>query len=241
MLEAWELAAIAVVVLLGGLAQGVAGVGLGLVAAPIVAAIEPALVPGPILVSMVFASSWTAWRDLSDVNWQWTTAALVGRVPGTLLGAWVLGLLSFKLYSIAFALAVLLGVVGSVVSPRVVPSRAGLAAGGFGAGFMGTLTAIGGPPIILAIQHGPPRAVRATLSVFFTVGALMSVLALVMFGRFGVREFLLGLAITLPMLIGVYLSRYLKHWVDRNVMRPLLLGMALFAAPLLIFRAVTGG
>ncbi len=241
MLEAWEFAAIAVLVLLGGVAQGVAGVGLGLVAAPIVAAIEPALVPGPILVAMVFASSWTAWRDLSDVNWQWTAAALFGRVPGTLLGAWVFGLLSFQLYSIAFALAVLLGVVGSIVSPRVVPSPRGLAVGGFGSGFMGTLTAIGGPPIILAIQHGSPRVVRATLSVFFTVGALMSVMALAIFGRFGVRELLLGLAITLPMLIGVYLSRYLKHWVDRNVMRPLLLGMALFAAPLLIFRAMTVG
>lgn len=50
---------------------------------------------------------------------------------------------------------------------------------------MGTLTAIGGPPIILAIQHGPPATVRATLSLFFAAGSAMSIVALALFGRFG--------------------------------------------------------
>jgi uncharacterized membrane protein YfcA len=237
----WAVPAIGVIILAGGLAQGATGVGLGLVAAPIVAAIEPRLVPGPLLIIMVFASAWTAWRDRVDINWSWTGPALVGRIPGTVLAAWVLGLLSLQLYSIAFALAVMLGVVASVISPRITPSRTGLIAGGFGSGFMGTLTAIGGPPIILAIQNGPPPVVRATLSVFFTFGALMSILALYLFGQFGRQELLLGLAIAPPMLIGVYASRYLKQWVDTDVMRPVLLGMALVAAPLLIFRAATVG
>jgi uncharacterized membrane protein YfcA len=237
----FTLAAILLFIFLGAVAQGTAGVGLGLVATPFIAALDPMLVPGPMLVVMVFAASWTAWRDRAEVDRGWAAAALAGRVPGAILGAWLFAAVTLKVYAWIFAASVVAGVVLSLMAPKTRPSLPGLAAGGFASGFMGTLTSIGGPPIILAIQHGAPPRVRATLSLFFAVGSLMSVGALMAFGRFDWNELLLGLAVTPPMALGILASKYLKGRIDRGAMRPLLLGLAAFAAPLLIFRAFVAG
>lgn len=235
------LAAILFFVFLGAIAQGTVGVGLGLVATPFVAALDPTLVPGPMLLLMVLGASWTAWRDRTDIDPRWAAAALAGRVPGVVLGAWLFAALSLKAYAWIFALTVVAGVVLSIAAPKTRPTLPGLATGGFGSGFMGTLTSIGGPPIMLAIQHGEAPRVRATLAFFFAVGSALSILALNAFNRFGWHEFMLGLAITPPMALGIIASRYLKGRVDRGAMRPILLGLTAFGAPLLIFRAIFVG
>lgn len=124
------LAIILFVIFLGAVTQGTAGVGLGLVATPFVAALEPALVPGPMLLLMALAAIWTAWRDRAAVDRRWAVAALAGRLPGTILGAWAFALMSLHVYAWVFALSVVAGVAASLVAPRVPPRPRGLALAG---------------------------------------------------------------------------------------------------------------
>jgi len=190
------------------------------------------------LVPMTLAASWTAWRDRREILFPLAAAGLAGRVPGVLLGAWIYAIVSFKVFAWLFAISVLVGVALSLLGPRIEPTRRSVAAGGFAAGLMGTLTSIGGPPIILVMQHGKSSQVRATLSAFFAIGTALSIGALALFGKFGEDELWLGLGLAPPMLIGVFLSRYLTGWMDRGMLRPILLCLVALAAPLLIARAV---
>jgi uncharacterized protein len=232
-----EFLTIAGLIFLGALAQGSTGVGLGLVATPLVAAIDPTLVPGPMLVPMIFAATWTGWRDRGSIDLAWSLAAIVGRLPGVIVGAWIFAIVSFKVYAWLFAGTILAGVILSLFGPKFRATLASLAAGGFCAGVMGTLTSVGAPPMMLVLQHGNAPRVRATLSVFFAIGSSMSIGALALFGRFGWTEAFLGFLLVPPMILGVVLSKHLTGCIDRGALRPVLLTLAAAAAPLLIYRA----
>jgi uncharacterized protein len=224
--------------LLGSLAQGALGIGIGIVAAPFVAALDPTLVPGALMVPMLLAAAWMAARERRRVDWRWTRLALIGRVPGTLAGAWLLAVLPAIVYAWVFATAVLLAVAASLVGPRLHPTGGRLLAAGLLSGTMGTLTAIGGPPMMLLLQHAPPPVLRATFSAYFAIGALMSIAALALFGGFGRYEALAGLGLAVPMVLGLRLSRHLVARVDAGMMRPALLVLASFAAPMIVLRAL---
>ena len=59
---------------------------------------------------------------------------------------------------------------------------------GFLSGFMGTSSAIGGPPMALVMQHEGSDFIRANLAAFFIVSCVLSLAMLVSIDRFGAAE-----------------------------------------------------
>ena len=72
------------VVLVGALVQGAAGFGLGLLAAPVVALLDPTLVPVSLLVVSTDGNAAGCWRARSA-----TSACLRARACGRVLSAFV--------------------------------------------------------------------------------------------------------------------------------------------------------
>jgi uncharacterized membrane protein YfcA len=70
-------------------------------------------------------------------------------------------------------------------------------------------------------ESGP--SIRGTLSAYFLVGILMSLVALAAAGRFGLEQ--LGAALTLvpAVLLGYLASRGVARWLDRGYIRPAIL------------------
>ena len=66
--------------------QGSVGIGLGMVAAPLLLLIEPGLVPAPLLMSNFLLAVMMALRERRAMNGQAVLYAVTGRVPGTLVG-----------------------------------------------------------------------------------------------------------------------------------------------------------
>ena len=58
------------------------------------------------------------------------------------------------------------------------PRPPALLIGGVLAGVMGTIAAVGGPPLALLYQHAPGAQVRGTLSGLFFLGTIVSLAAL---------------------------------------------------------------
>jgi hypothetical protein len=101
---------------------------------------------------------------------------------------------------------------------------------------MGTASSIGGPPMALVYQHGPGDRLRATLGAYFVAGALMSLAALAVVGRFGVTEARLGAALVPGIVLGFAASSRLKALVDRGYTRPAVLSVAFATGLGVIFR-----
>ena len=111
-------------------------------------------------------------RHADGRGWRW---ALLGRIPGTVLGVAVVAVASDRA-SWAWRWA---GWSSSRSGCRCGRSRSrigrrSLVTAGLIGGVTGTATSDGGPPLALLYQHRPGREVRATLAAYFCAGALLS-------------------------------------------------------------------
>ena len=74
--------------------QGTVGFGLALTSAPLLALLDPAFVPGPLLVASLPVSLAALVRERHHADVRGVAAAFVGRVPGTVVGALAVAALS---------------------------------------------------------------------------------------------------------------------------------------------------
>ncbi|MCW2903454.1 MAG: hypothetical protein JWO67_5719 [Streptosporangiaceae bacterium] len=223
---------------LGAIVQGSVGLGLGLVAAPVVTLLFPSLMPGAVLVAAAVLPLLTLVREASFADWRGLRWAFGGRIAGTPLGVWVV--VAVPPHAIGIVVGgMVLAAVGVTVLPRGVrrSPRALVAAGVF-SGATGTATSIGGPPLALLYQreHGP--RIRATLAVFFTIGAVISLLTLAAVGQLPVRQVTAGLALTPFALAGFLVSAPLRRFLDNGRMRGGLLLITAASALVLIVRSL---
>jgi len=200
--------------------------------------LDARLVPGPMLVSAFVLTVVMALREREGIDVRAVGWAVVGRLPGSLLGAWLLTQLDAAALELVVAGTVLAGVAMTASRFRIAITRASLLGAGFVSGVMGTTTAIGGPPIAIVYQHETGLALRGTLSGFFVVGCLMSVGTLMLVGRFGWEDVRLGIGL-LPATLGGYaLGRPVTRMIDRGHTRLAVLGVSAAAAVVLLLRRV---
>lgn len=226
--------AVAVIVLVAALVQGAVGYGFGLLAAPLLVLVEPALVPVPTILAAFTLGLLGVAGDRGSVDWSGVGWALLGRVPGTALGVAAVTLLPGPAFTVVVALSVLLGVVLSVSawSPR--PTRVALVVAGVVSGTVGTASSIGGPPVALLYQSSPGPEVRATMAAFFVVGSLMSLVGLGVAGGVDGEALRLSAAILPLVVTGWVVSRWVRHRLDQGWTRPAVLSVAAVAAVLLL-------
>lgn len=221
--DALGLAVAGAAVFVGSVLQGAVGFGLALVAAPILFMVDPRLVPGPLTFAAMALILLTAWRDRQSIDFRGFGWGLLGRLPGTMLGASILAVLSPERLAVPLGALVLLAVGISASGVHVAPSPRTLFGAGFLSGFMGTTSSIGGPPLAMIYQHAPGREMRGTLSSYFLVGTLMSLVAIGAVGRFGAAELGWGLVLIPGAIAGFALSNRITPWVDRGYTRPAVL------------------
>ncbi len=226
----------AAAVLVGALIQGTGGLGFAMFAAPIVALVRPDLVPGPLLVVGVAVSLLVTLREAAHVDWRGAAVALGGRVPGAVAAGLVVGLAPRSAFAVAFALLILAAVALSVTGWRVRATPTALAVAGFGSGFMGTITAVGAPPMGIALQHVAPARLRATMGAFLFGGGLVSLAVLGWAGRFAAADLRLGLLLLAPMALGFALSTPLSRRVDPKAVRAIVLAVSAVSALVLLWQ-----
>jgi uncharacterized membrane protein YfcA len=233
----WTVFAIAfAVVIVAAVAQSSIGIGFGIVSAPILAVLDPTLVPGPVLLLAGSTSLLVVLRDRADLRLGHLGWALGGRVLFSLLGALTASLLSPDLFLLVFGGLILLAVALSLSGMRVQPNRRTLFVAGCASGFMGTITSVGTPPMAIVYQYAPGAEVRANMSAFLVAGAAISIASLALFGEFGVADLLLALKLAPAMVLGYWLSGPVKRATDAGLMRPAMLALCIAAAGLLIWK-----
>jgi uncharacterized membrane protein YfcA len=230
------LALASLVVAVGASIQGVMGFGLGLVGAPLLAMLDPDLVPGPLLFAVLPLTVLVARRERGSLDFHGVRWALVGRVPGTIVGSLAVAALPNGSLAIMLGLLVLFAVGISVAGWHVRPTTGTLLTAGAVSGFMGTATSIGGPPMALLYQRQSGPELRATLAAYFVVGGMVSLSALAWAGEFGSDELRNGAVLLPGMLAGFYGSRTLARFIDRGHTRGAVLGFSAAASVALILQ-----
>lgn len=231
-----ELALASGVVAAGACLQGALGFGLGLVAAPVLAILDPDLVPGPLLFVGVPLTVMVALRERGALDFRGIRWAIAGRVPGTVAGSAAVALLPDGPLVVLLGVVVLLAVVVSIGGWRVLPTPPALITAGAASGFMGTATSVGGPPMALVYQRHSGPELRSTLAAYFVIGAALSLLMLALAGEFAAREVGLGVALLPGVLAGFALSWVAARVLDRGYTRVAVLAFSALSSSLLIIR-----
>lgn len=209
---------------------------MGILAAPILALIDPRLIPAPVLLSTLVLTSLLAIRDRHAIDFGGLRWAVTGRVMGTVVAVTVFVALPEDQMVVFFGGLVLLAVGMSVSGLRVPPVPSSLLIAGVLSGLMGTVASIGGPPMALLYQDARGDRLRGTVSTFFWIGTIVSLVALRLIGRFGAEEISLALVMLPGVLIGFFVSRRTTAFVDRGYTRYAVLTVAAVTGLLVVVR-----
>jgi hypothetical protein len=228
----------ALIFAVGAAVQGAVGFGANLIAAPLLVLLSDRFVPGPVTVASGVLNLLVTWRSPSGHVDPTVRTAILGQVVGALAAGAVLSVLPGEALSILFSVLVL-GAVGlSLRGRQLLPTRRNLAGAGVTAGFMGTISGIGGPPIALAYLGLDGRALRATLARFFLVGNLVAIPTLMVVGRLGADELVPCLVLLPGAVAGFFASSWLARRLDRSTARPVVLGLSSAAAVAVLVRTL---
>lgn len=238
--DLWVLVVIAVAICAGALVQSLIGIGLGLVAAPVVTLLAPELMPGGMLLVVTVLPVITLWREHDEIDWRGLGWAFPARVVGTAIGVWIVAAVDERALGVAVGVVVLLAVVLTVRTFVIPVTRTTLSIAGAIGGITGTASSIGGPPMAVLYQHRSPRQIRTTLAVYFVSGAALSIAGLGWSGELTLDEARLAGLMVAPLLLGFALSFALRQRLPVHVVRPAVLAVCGGAAVLLIVRSLVG-
>lgn len=226
------------ILVLGALVQGSVGYGMALVAAPLLAIVDPTLVPVPLILLTSMHAVLAVARDWRHADWTGIGWAMLGRLPGTGLGVLAVVALSQRVFAVLIAVCVLACVVLSLLRWRPQPRPGSLMLAGLASGAGGTAASIGGPPIALLYQDAEGPRVRGTIGGYFVLGSVTSIAALALAGQV-TGESLTKTALFVPfLLIGFALSGPARRVLDNGWTRPAVLAVAAVSALLLLGRVL---
>ncbi|CQD23456.1 permease [Mycolicibacterium conceptionense] len=232
---------VAAAIVLASCMQASIGFGMGMLAAPIVAIVDPGLIPGTLIMLATMVTLMVVIREREAIDLAGTGWALAGRVPGTVAGALLLVVMPKEALAYTLAAVVLGGVALTSMGWIPVPHRRNLVLAGATSGLLGTATSIGGPPMALVWQNNTGARLRGTMSGFFLVGSALSLVLLALTGSVDHHTVVVFAMLVPACVLGYALSRWVNRHLDRQRQRWAAIGISTVGAVVLIGRQLMGG
>jgi uncharacterized membrane protein YfcA len=234
----WAVAIAAVATLVGASIQGSIGFGMNLVTVPVLALVAEDRLPATVVLLGFPLALLMTWHERHAVDRPGLVWIVAGRVPGTLIGAWIVVVATASLLKGVIGIVVLLAVAASVLAPPIRLNRATQFGGGVVSGTTGTAAGIGGPPLALLYQHHEGPTMRSTLSASFFFGTILSVTTLAIAGEVLAADVWLALVLTPIVVAGMLLGRRMHSRLDAGWLRPAVLIFAAVSALVVLADAV---
>ncbi len=151
---------------------------------------------------------------------------------------WLVSVLSVRVLHILVGVVVLVAVALTVRTVRMPTTPSTLLGAGVVSGITGTVSSIGGPPLALIYQHHATDTLRATLGVYFVLGAAFSIVGLAATGQMLARDLMVAAVMTPVVVLGFLLSGPLRRHLDHGSVRIGLLSLCAASAAALIVRSL---
>ena len=234
-----ELAVALVLAAIGAALQGSVGLGLAVVAAPILLLFNPLWVPGPMLLAAMLLVTLIAHRDRAHIIAGDVALATTGRILGTMPAAYAMNLLPSGIYDLVFGVIVLSGVLLSVSGWHV---EADAAERGLFRHILrrrqhdlvGRRSADGAD---LPARSRPERP-RHDVGDLHPRHDHFDQPACGGPATSAMTQLMMGLSLMPGILVGFACSRYTAAWLDRRHTRPAILTVSAVSALVILVRAI---
>lgn len=245
-ISGWMLLFAASAFVLGGLVKGLAGFGLPLIVISLTSTFMP--IEAALAINVIPPFVLNLWQmggmQGAAATWKRYSLVLIGLPIGIGVGA---------VFAASLDANWLVGAVGAVtlafcfsesagwrlhLSPAQV-SPAGLATG-FMSGFLGSLTTVTGPPLVMYLLavKASPGTFKAALGLFFLVVGFMLTLAFASIGFLSPPLALIGALMAVPAAAGMWLGQHLSKRVNESMFRMTVLILLTILGLNLLRRAV---
>ncbi len=214
----------------GAMLQGAVGFGLAMLSGPFLVALDPRLVPGPLLVAAFLMHGLVTYRDGREVDTSGLGLLLVGRLAGAVPAAVLVSHVPLVSMKLVVGAVVLAGVAMTALRGDVRATRTTLVGAGTVSGFTATVAGMGGPPVALLYQRAAGPRLRGTLAVYFVIGTIVSLCSLAAVGRFAWPELRLSLLLLPGVVLGYSFSHRLALYLDAGYTRRAVLAVSGLAA-----------
>lgn len=205
---------------------------------PLLAMIDLALVPAPLIFASIVLSIMMAVRERAAIDWLHIPLVLFGMLPGAMLGAYMISIIPLEQLGIVFGIVILLGV-GITAIGRTLPlTRYSAIAAGTLAGVMGASAGIGAPLLALLYQHETGARLRSTLAILYTTASILILLVLAGFNRFRTEEVIAGAYLVPGFILGYLIANRLSARMNDGFTRIAVLLVSASAAVALIWRSI---
>ncbi|MGV0434939.1 TSUP family transporter [Corynebacterium ureicelerivorans] len=237
---------VGVAVAVGAATQRISGMGVGLIAAPVLSLLLGP-VDGVLLVNLlaVINAATNTWGMRADVDWQKFAPIALAMVLGVVPGAWVVASAPTDVLLILVGALLLLALSIVTLGKRYVPRVEGVlpaAVSGAVGGFMNTLAGVAGPAITVYAEAArwPQKVYAATLQPIFLVGGSLSFTAKVLSGAADITAIEPALwAATLTALVGgIAAGTKLAPRVPSTIAHRIALGLAFLGGATALVRGL---
>lgn len=217
-------------VFFGAAVQATTGIGFALIAAPLLILLDYSLAPVPVIFLTLLLASLMSIKDRRHIDFTGIKYALAGYVPGTTAAGLLIRALPPESLQLVFAATIIVAAAVTAASPRIRPQPVSNVTAGAAAGLMGTISAIGGPPMGLLYQHEEGRTVRGTLGGMAIAGSAISIGTHAIVGSVGVQD-LMAVALMSPGVVAGFLTaRYLSAVLAGSHLRPAIIVLSILSA-----------
>lgn len=215
------------------------GSGFGIVGVPLLLLVDPALVPGPMLLLTVVVMAGVLWRERLGLRHLDLGVATVAAVPAAVGAVWLTHRMNEQVTSAVVGVAVAVGLVANLRGRAVPQNRVTLALAGVLGGALDTVAAAAGPPVVLVYRTDDVSRYRANLALFFLVTSVVSLAAYGVSGDLGAADLRGAVRLVPGAVVGFAVARLVVGRIPvRAVQRAALLVCAFSTA---VFGLVAAG
>jgi len=218
----------------GAIVQGSVGVGLSLVAAPALVAIDPTFIPGPLLIVGQIVGIRHIIVEGRHIDWQAFRHALWGLPFGLAGGLAVVELVPLGVLALLVGILTVTSALVLLAGFRLRQTRRTEIAGGLTCSFGGMAASLPGAPLGICFSEMRPPTLRSTSSAYIFIVGAVAIGLLAARDRFGLHELTLVGYLVPGMFIGLAISRVVRPFLDRTWFRPAVLSVALAGGVALI-------
>ncbi len=226
------------ILILGSILQMATGVSMGMIVVPFLAMISYTLVPVPIIFASLPFLIMIVYQGRKHIDTKNMLQVNTGMILGIFLALYLLKNIHFDYLGISFGLFILLSVFISIRVKEFKLGKVVTYSGGFLAGVMGAMAAVGGQILALLFQNHPLESIKATLAFLYLIFSVVMLVIFYLFGEFSQEQMISSFYIMPGFIAGFFIAPIFTQYINPKYSKKMVLGMATLGALILIGKSL---